>query len=479
MLQSQNLARRGPYDSLLNLFGKSGIKQRTEHVGGAGLVRGINKLDLAAIVFNSIIGASIFGLPANAYKLANSYSLLALLTCALLIGLITLCFAEVSSRFTVGGGPYQYARKAFGPVVGFEVGWLTWLTRLMGFAAVCNLFVTYLAHFSFFAMNSATTRGVMIAGLVACLTVINLVGVRETAVTNTVLAVGKITLFSFFTIAGMFYVDPQNFSFSKPPSPNEFSAAVTILIFSFTGFEGAVTVAGEARDPRRHYPVALLTVLGMITLLYILIQVVCIGTLPNLAQSERPLADASSRFLFLGAAGGTIITVGALVSMFGTLHAGLLGLTRLPFAAAEQGSLPRVLAATHRRFKTPHVSILLSSGVILVLALTNSFISALKIAVITRLITYAVTCAGMPLLRRKKEVGRSAFTVPAGVAVSVVSLILCTWLLTNSSWPDVRDTGAVAALGLLLYFIFRPKSAAENPTGAGESVPADADNIGA
>jgi amino acid transporter len=479
MLQSQNLAQRRSNETLLNLFGEIGIRRSGDPTDGTGLVRGINKWDLAAIVFNSVIGASIFGLPASAYKLANTYSLFALLACALLIGLIILCFAEVSSRFTAGGGPYQYAREAFSPFVGFEVGWLTWLTRLMGSAAVCNLFVTYLAHFSLFAADSAMTRGMMITGLVASLTVINLVGVRETAITSTILAIIKITLFLFFIVVGMFYINPQNFSFAEQPSPGEFCTAVMILIFSFSGFEGAVIVAGEVCDPRRNYPVALFTVTGIVTVLYILIQIVCIGTLPNLAQSERPLADASSRFLFLGATGGTIISIGALVSIFGTLQAGLLGLTRLPFAIAEQGLLPRVLAATHRRFNTPHASILLSSGVILVLALMNSFISALKIAVITRLITYAITCAGLPLLRHKKNVRRAAFTAPAGVAISLVSLILCTWLLTNSTWREVRDTAIAVALGMLLYIIFRPRPTAKNSGKADEPMPLGVEDTGA
>lgn len=471
MHRPQNLTQNSSSEALLNPIGKVGSHRSVKHMGGTRLIRGINKWDLTAIVFNSVIGASIFGLPANAYKVAGTYSLLALLACALLISLIILCFAEVSSRFTTGGGPYQYAREAFGPIVGFEVGWLTWLTRLMGFAAVCNLFVTYLAHFSFFAVDSTVMRLAVITVLVVSLTIINLIGVRETAVTNTVLAVIKIALFMFFIVVGIFYIDPQNISFAAQPSLGEFSTAVMILIFSFTGFEGAVIVAGEARDPRCHYPFALLIVTGTVTVLYILIQVICIGTLPYLAQSQRPLADASGRFLFLGMWGGTIISIGALVSIFGTLHAGLLGLTRLPFAAAEQGPLPRTLATIHRRFNTPHISILLSSGIILVLALTNSFISALKIAVITRLITYVVTCAGLPLLRRKKNFQSAAFTAPAGVAVSIVSLVLCIWLLTNSNWREVRDTGIAASFGLLLYVIFRPRPSAENSGKAGKPIP--------
>ena len=112
-----------------------------------GLVRGIRKWDLVAFTVNAVIGAGIFGLPAKAFALIGSYSLIAFFACAFVVLLIILCFAEVSSRFDETGGPYVYARAAFGPTVAFEVGWLSWLARITAFAANCNLMVSYLGFF--------------------------------------------------------------------------------------------------------------------------------------------------------------------------------------------------------------------------------------------------------------------------------------------------------------------------------------------
>ena len=111
------------------------------------LVRGLGRWDLTAIVINGIIGAGIFGLPGKVYAQIGSYSLLAFVACAVIVGLIVLCYAEVASRFSATGGSYLYAREAFGPAVGFEVGWLFWIVRVATFAANCNLLVTYLGFF--------------------------------------------------------------------------------------------------------------------------------------------------------------------------------------------------------------------------------------------------------------------------------------------------------------------------------------------
>src|SRR3954467_7723816 len=112
-----------------------------------GLRRVIQRWDLVAITINAIIGAGIFGLPAKVYSLIGTYSLFAFVACALVVVLIILCFAEVSSRFDRTGGPYLYAQEAFKPVIAFEVGWLMWLARLTAFAANCNLLISYLGYF--------------------------------------------------------------------------------------------------------------------------------------------------------------------------------------------------------------------------------------------------------------------------------------------------------------------------------------------
>ncbi|HZS05640.1 MAG TPA: APC family permease [Blastocatellia bacterium] len=419
--------------------------EQTVHTG---LVRAIRRWDLVALGINVIIGAGIFGLPSRIYGLTGVWSLVAYLICALLIILIILCFAEVGSRFEGTGGPYLYTRMAFGPLVGFEVGWLMWLARLTAFAALCNLVVGSLSYL-WPAAGVGLWRVVTITAVVVSLTVVNVIGVRESALASDIFTVGKLALLVSFVAVGLFFVSPGQFSFSPRPDYGSFSTAVLLLVFAFSGFEMTVIPSGEIRDPQRHIPFALLTATGVVVLLYLLIQFVCIGTLPELARSERPLIDASSHFV--GAAGATIMSVGAMFSVTGTLNTVMLTAPRLMFAMAEQGQLPRILAATHWRFHTPWVAILVSAAIMLAFTLFGTFISALTISTVIRLLVYIATCLSVPVLRRRGDVPRPAFRVPAGTAVSLAATVLSVWLLSNSTWNDAWLVGTAAALGLLIH----------------------------
>src|SRR5713101_1290855 len=155
-----------------------------------GLLRGIRKWDLVAVAINAIIGAGIFGLPSKVYALIGSYSLIAFFVCALVVMLIIFCFAEVGSRFDETGGPYLYARKAFGPTVGFEVGWLSWLARLTAFAANCNLVVGYLGFF-WPGATPTRQRDIIITVVVIALAAINFIGVRQAAIASEFFTIGK------------------------------------------------------------------------------------------------------------------------------------------------------------------------------------------------------------------------------------------------------------------------------------------------
>ena len=230
-----------------------------ESIIQTNLIRAIGRWSLLALVINGVVGAGIFGLPARIYALAGSYSLPAFLVCTFFIVLLVLCFAEVASRFVDTGGPYLYAQSAFGSFVGFEIGWLMWLTRLTGFAALCNLLVGYLGYF----VPAATTgvgRVVSITAVVGGYILVNIVGIRPSAVTSNVFTIGKLIPLLLFIVAGVFFIDPQNYSFAAPPSAGDFSTTVLLLVFAFTGFEVALIPAGETRDPRRHMPFALLAV---------------------------------------------------------------------------------------------------------------------------------------------------------------------------------------------------------------------------
>jgi amino acid transporter len=419
--------------------------------GDEGLVRGIRRWDLVAIAINGIIGAGIFGLPSRVYSLIGTYSLIAFVVCALVVALIILCFAEVGSRFEETGGPYLYAREAYQPAVAFEIGWLIWLARVTAFAANCNLLINYL---SFFWAPATTTiwRASIIVVIVAALAAINVLGIRQAAIVSNAFTVGKLVPLIIFIAAGLFFLNPQAFELGAAPASGSFSQSVLLLVYAFTGFEMATIPAGEVRDPQRNLPRALIIAIVVVVIIYILVQVVCVGTLPGLAQSQKPLADAGAHFL--GTAGGAIISAGAVISITGNLNILLLSGSRLPFAMAEQKQLPQLIGSIHKRFFTPYISILITAALMLFLTLKSSFVQALTISTLARLVTYGATCLALPLFRYRQETPKPAFRLPGGTVIAILSLLLIIWLLAHSTLQEAQATTIAAGVGLLIYFTY-------------------------
>ena len=417
------------------------------------LVRGLGRWDFTAIVINTIIGAGIFGLPAKIYAQIGAYSLIAFLACAVIVGLIVLCYAEVASRFSETGGPYLYAKEAYGSLVGFEVGWLYWIVRVATFAANCNLLVTYLGFFIPGA-NEGAARIALVTVIVVVITAVNLFGIRESAVMTNIFTVGKLVPLFIFVAVGMFFVSPANFNFDVVPGYSSFSSAVLLLIYAFVGFEASVVLSGETKETGKTVPFGLIAGLLIVAVFYILIQVVSIGTLPGLATSERPIADAAATFL--GPLGAAFITVGALISIFGNLNVGVLSSTRLLFAMSEQRDLPTVFGKTHKKFKTPYVAIIATGVVILVLTIQSSFLTAVAIATITRLLVYATTCLALPIFRRRHDLPKAPFSVPFGIVAAGLSIALIIWLLTNVDFAREGLAILIAAvLGIVLFGAYK------------------------
>ncbi|HSK65104.1 MAG TPA: APC family permease [Pyrinomonadaceae bacterium] len=419
-----------------------------------GLVRGIRRWDLVAIAINGIIGAGIFGLPSKVYSLIGPYSIIAFVACAFVVALIILCFAEVSSRFDDTGGPYLYAREAFNPAVAFEIGWLIWLARVTAFAANCNLLINYLAYFWVDASDTFW-RAAVIVFVVAVLAVINLLGIRQAAIVSNVFTIGKLVPIIIFIGVGLFFLNPQAFVPASSPDASAFSQSVLLLVYAFTGFEMATIPAGEVRDPQRNLPRAMFIAILVVAVLYILIQIVCVGTLPGLQNSPKPLADAGTQFL--GTAGGAIISAGAIISITGNLNILMLSGSRLPFAMAEQKQLPAFIGSVHRSFFTPYVAILITAGLMLFLTLKSSFVAALTISTIARLVTYAATCIAVPVFRHRDRAAQgpsAAFRLPGGTIIAMLSLLLIVWLLLNSTLQEAKAAALAGGVGLAIYVAY-------------------------
>jgi basic amino acid/polyamine antiporter, APA family len=421
-----------------------------------GLVREVRRWDLVALMINSIIGVGIFGLPSQIYSLTGAYSLFAFVACAAVVLIVAVCYAEVASRFSATGGPYLYAHESFGPLIGFEVGWLAFLARVSTIAFGCNVLVSYAGFFAP-AVTTGAWRIAVMAVVVGLLALANIAGVGRGAKVSDFFTVGKLVPMTLFIAAGLFFIDPQRFALTGAPSVSSFSLGVSQLIYAFTGFELGSIAAGEAREPQRNMPFAILIAIGVVVVLYILIQVVCIGTVPNLGASQRPLADASR--VFLGRAGASIITAGVLTSAIGNLSAIILSGSRLPFAMAEAKQLPRIFATVHPKFHTPQTAILTTAGLGLLLGWSGTFRYTLSIGAITKLATFIASSAALIILRRRKAAPEAIFRVAGGPVLAVIAMLLCVWLLFNSGWRELRDVGLAAVAGFVVLQASKPKRA--------------------
>lgn len=403
---------------------------------------------MVLLFINGVIGAGIFGLPSKVFKEVGVYSIGALLICAVTVFIIILCLAEVSSRFDKTGGPYLYAQSSFGPLLGFVTGWLLLLTRFITYAALVNLLVTYLSFFAdWFAQP--VPRIVSITTITLLLAFVNHIGVKNTTRVNNFLTIAKLLPLFLFIGVGLFFLAPDNFEIKETPGFGSFSSTVLLLVFAFGGFESVLVNSGEVKNPKKNLPFALLLASVCIVVIYMLIQIVSIGTLPGLASSSKPLADAAG--LFMGKTGSTIIAIGALFSITGTLNAIMLVGTRLPYAFSEEKQFPKIFSFIHPKYKTPTLSLLLFTGITLIVSITNSFIYAATISAITRVMIYGIVCCALIKLRRKNPLETGYFKIPFGKAIAIAGIGVTCWLLSSSKLTELRDVSIAIAVGLFIF----------------------------
>jgi amino acid transporter len=406
---------------------------------------------LTAIAVNGVIGSGIFVLPATVAALLGPASPVAYLLAALVAALVVACFAEAGSLFDRTGGPYLYAREAFGPFVGFEVGWAFFLSRLAAGAAIANAFAAYLGYL-WPGVAEGAGRILAITALLAALAAINVAGVRYAGWTVNVLTIAKLVPLVLFIAVGLLHADPSRYALVARPDAASLRQASLLLIFAFGGFENASVPGDESKDPRRHLPLALLAAIGLTAVLYVLIQIVALGTLPGLASDPTPLASAARTFL--GPAGALAIALGAVVSTAGSSSALALVGPRILYALADGGQLPTALARVHARHRTPYVSVVVFAVLAWAAALLGDFARLATVSALARLVFSAVTCLAIPVLRRKMPETERRFRVPGGVLVPAAAAGLCVWLLTGVRVEQAAAGAAALAGGLFLYLAF-------------------------
>jgi amino acid transporter len=195
------------------------------------------------------------------------------------------------------------------------------------------------------------------------------------------------------------------------PHAGDWFEAALVLVFAYGGFEAAMLPMSEARDPRRDAPFALGVGLLVVTILYVLVQIVTVGVLANPAATDRPLALAAG--VFAGNTGAAAVAASALICLYGYLSAQMLHTPRLTFAFAERGDFPRFFGAIHRRFHTPYASIMAFAFLLWALAIVGNFRWNVLLSAVARLFTYGLVCGALLVLRRRNP-DAPAYRLPGG-----------------------------------------------------------------
>jgi APA family basic amino acid/polyamine antiporter len=412
----------------------------------SGLVRSIGRWSLAALAVNSVIGSGIFGLPSTVAALLGKRSIMAVVIAGAAMGVIMACFAEVASQFSQAGGPYLYARTAFGRLTGIVVGWMLYLAQTAAPAANANLFVIYLAEF-WPAAKDPWPRAIVLTLLVGVLAIVNLIGARQGTVLSNITTVAKLLPLLMVVSAGaaVTIVHHTPWGSSAPPSANWLKAMV-LLVFAYGGFETALAPMGEAKNPKRDAAFAMFVTLIACTAIYALVQWVVIGVLGPGSTTDRPLAEVAR--LTMGNRGAALVAVGALISVYGYLSAKLLGMPRVTFALAKNGDLPQVFASVGSVSGTPWFSILFYALIVWGLAMMGSFAWNVTLSVVARLFYYAVVCAALIALRLRAE-GGARFRLPAGPLFAILGIGICLALATQVDLSKSIILGITLAAAVL------------------------------
>jgi amino acid transporter len=415
------------------------------------LVRRLSVVGLWLVIINGMIGAGIFGLPAEAARLAGAFSPWVFAICAVLILPIMLCFAQLASYFTGTGGPVLYAGTAFGPIVGFQAGWSLYVARLLAFAANVNLLVNSLAYF----LDGVISPGLRVALLFAVcsvLTLLNAIGVRSAMRSLSALTILKfvplIALVSFGLLRHRWDLRSDT-----TMGPHDLGAAVLLVIYVYTGFESGPVVAGEALNPQRDLPRALLAALFVCSALYVLIQAVSLSALPTLASTTRPLVDVASALM--GPWGALLLTGGVIASVGGNLVGQMLSTPRITYRLALDGHLPYWFGKVHPTFKTPLRSIVFFGTACFFLAVSSGFVWLAGLSVLTRVLVYLVCFAALPRLKTHFGAAQGALRLPGGYGVPLLAVVVCIGLLTQVKALAYVSAAALLAVGSLLYVAAR------------------------
>jgi amino acid transporter len=421
--------------------------------GPPHLDRVVGVSGIAFAAFNAIVGVGIFTLPGLVAGVLGPAAIVAYLVCAVLIGLVGLCFAEAGSRVAGSGGLYAYASAAFGPVVGGVAGTLTvFAGAIVAAAALARFFLDTLAGI-WPAVGTTGGGFALLFAIYAILALVNMAGTRDGTRLTVTLGLVKLVPLVAIVAFGVVAIRPVNLAWPAMPATAQVGEGALLLMLAFTGIETGLCLSGEARSPARTIPRAIALALGGVTILYFALQLTAQGVLgPALAGSTAPLADVAG--VVFGPSAARLLSLTVLISVGGYLVADMLSSPRAVFALAEAGQLPGQLAAIHPRRHTPVAAIAFYATAVVLVSASGSFRQLMLLAVVGTLIVYLIVCLGVLQLRRQGvRLADAPFVVPGGPVVPLAAAGIIVWLLSTLAVRELVAGGVFVAVTAAIFAV--------------------------
>ncbi len=430
-----------------------------------GLQSKLTLFDVTNLVVGAIIGADIYVASSFGAGYLGPLSLLVWVAAGIIAIVIALSFAQCAALLPKVGGPYAYAREAWGPFAGFIVGWSLWLAEWISLAVFPIAFTRYLM---FFLPNLDWFGQIIVKVLfVAFLAATNIVGVKAAGRTNDILTMAKITPLALFSGVGLLFVlshpavAASNYSPFSPHGLSNFGMALILIFWAYAGFEISTIPAEEIKDPSKTIPKAIILGIMIVTVFYLTTNIVLFGarSWTQLATDTAPLASATNAVLStnptLALIGGTIVGVGALISVAGSDESGMIGTSRLGYALAVDGLFPHTFARVHPRFKTPYLAITIQAVTALLAAILGNLNILIATSVLLMAIAYLATSASVFPLRKKSPEPR--FHIRGGPLIPSLGVVFSLFLISQCTFSQIAGGIVLLLAGVPIYIKYSPR----------------------
>jgi APA family basic amino acid/polyamine antiporter len=460
--------------------------------GGSGLKRTLGTLDLVMLGIGAVIGAGIFsaiGTAAVGEVGANGEVVRygagpALVVSFILLGgvctLAGLCYAELTALIPISGSAYTYAYATLGELVAWIIGWDLILEYAVGNVAVAiawsgyfssllrffgwdfpywlchsyrDVVFSYPEHLKDLPLVLGHHVAINVPGIViiALITWVLVIGIRESASVNNAMVVLKLAVLALFVGVGFFYIDPKNYTPFAPNGWRGIHQGAAIVFFAYIGFDAVSTAAEETKDPQRNMPRGILGSLFICTVIYAVVGLVATGLVPyQQLKGSDPLARA---FEVAGIGWGqAIISFGAIVSMTAVLLVFQMGQPRIFFSMSRDGLLPPAFRKVHPRFRTPHVTTIVTGVVVALGATLLDDDETYDLTNIGTLFAFLVVCLGVLALRLRDPDRPRPFRVPFVWVVAPLGAAACLFVMFGLPVAAWIRFGVWMVIGISLYF---------------------------